>query len=1035
MEQGLSSNLAFCLQQDSKGFMWIGTLSGLNKYNGNEVTVYSPEVSQGSITSSLIFSVYEDSEKRLWIGTDGGGLNRYIPETDSFISYTHDSFEPFSISSNQVYSIMEDSEGTLWIGTDGGGINKMLEEGKFLSFRKSGQPGTGLKSDTVRTLYEASSGIILAGTERGGLSVIRKGERGRIIIKSYTKNKNSSSIPSNTVRSIIEDSENNIWIGLQNGGIARFVPEKGIFIPLVIPFFENQESVSVRALYEDGNKNLWIGTEKEGICIYSLRNRYWKIIKAGNTDRFTLSSNTIRSIYSDRNNLIWIGTRDGGVNLYNPEASKFMTLQEEPQKQGNSGRHQIREIMEDRNRNIWYASDGGGLSVYSRRTGETVNYNHENSGGNLGSDQCYSLAEDSEGIIWIGTDGGGLSSYDPSSGKWLKRYISSVGNTIESNTVWDIYHDRDGNMWIGTEGGGLSFFNRKENIFTTYKYDPKDISSLNGNSVRDVIEDSKGRIWVGTWDGGLNLFDRKTEKFTRFIFDPESDITVSDNSVNLIFEDSEQRIWIGTTGGGLNLFNEREMTFTSYDSEEGLAGSNVLGITEDRNRNLWITTNNGLNMLETSTGSIYTFSREDGLLSNEFTHKAVCSSADGYIYAGGTGGINFFNPDEIETGKKHPEIVMTELSILNRKIGINTLIKGRRILEKSITETDKIILTQNDKLFTFRYSILDFTSPGRNRYYTFLEGHDSEWKFRGSKNSVTFDSLPHGNYTLHVKGKDHIGNETANMLEIDIKILPYFWQTLYFKITAGISLSAAVIALIRRRTMALEKHNRELRKFSTHILEIREEERKKVAREVHDELGQLLTALKIDIFRSEENDKRESMLSLVNMALESVKNLSTRLRPKALDTLSFSEALQWQIVDFQRRTEIKCFSDIEETDTGPDPETATVIFRIFQEALTNIIRHSGADRVQIIFRKIDNNLFLKIMDNGKGIPEDKLLSTSSFGIIGMKERSNMLGAKLKIRSDIKTHGTDIELSIPLDKKVKRKKTSVNKTLYDTLEDR
>ncbi len=216
-------------------------------------------------------------------------------------------------------------------------------------------------------------------------------------------------------------------------------------------------------------------------------------------------------------------------------------------------------------------------------------------------------------------------------------------------------------------GGGLTYFDKKKNSFKTYKYDPKDINSLNGNSIRDILEDSKGRIWIGTWDGGLNLFNRDTENFSRFIFDPESDISVSDNSVNVIFEDSNNRIWIGTTGGGLNIFNEREMTFKTFDSEEGLAGNNVLGITEDENRNLWITTNNGLNLLDPETENIFTFGREDGLLGNEFTHKAICASSDGLIYAGGTEGINYFNPDEIKTGINLPEIVMTDLSILNKK--------------------------------------------------------------------------------------------------------------------------------------------------------------------------------------------------------------------------------------------------------------------------------------------------------------------------------------------------------------------------------
>ncbi|MCD6396809.1 MAG: hypothetical protein J7L71_04670, partial [Spirochaetaceae bacterium] len=349
-------------------------------------------------------------------------------------------------------------------------------------------------------------------------------------------------------------------------------------------------------------------------------------------------------------------------------------------------------------------------------------------------------------------------------------------------------------------------------------------------------------------------------------------------------------------------------------------------------------------------------------------------------------------------------------------------------LNKSITETEKITLTQNENLLTFYFSILDFTAPERNNYYTYIEGYDSDWNFRGNKNSLTLNSLPYGSYKLHVKGTNHTGVEINDNLELEIKILPYFWQTVYFKAIILITAILLLFLIIKRRTLALERHNKELRMFSAHIIEIREEERKKIARDVHDELGQILTALKMEIFRFSDKEKSKTMLSLVNLTLDSVKNLSTRLRPKILDTLSLSEALQWQTVEFQRRTEIKCTVDIEDIEdlediaNNSDKQTITVIFRIYQEILTNIIRHSYADHVHIYFHRDGNKIYLRVKDNGRGIPVGKINSSESFGIIGIRERCSRLKGKLKITSLEK--GTLIEVTIPLENKLSAK--AINK---------
>ncbi len=1010
--------------------MWVGTLSGLNRYDGKRVNVYMPESNQGSITSSVIFSLYEDSNNRLWIGTDGGGLNRYWEKKNIFTSYKHDLDNPSSLSSDKVYAILEDRDGTLWIGTGGGGLNHMIKEGEFFAYRAD-NTSTSLKSDIIRTLYQGPMGTLLIGTEKGGLSVLQLENK---IIKTYTSSDEPGAIPSNTVRAILEDSRGTIWIGMQNGGLAQFDLNEGIFIPFYISGLKEQKGITVRALYEDKKKNLWVGTEKNGIYIYSLTDKDWHVVKNDGYGRTGLSSNTIRSIYADKNGLIWIGTRDGGVNLYNSFSTVFKNIIRNKRNRFYKKPKQPRDIIQSSDGILWYATDGGGLNSYNWKTKEIKNFSKQTSGGGLTTNQCYSLVEDSNGIIWVGTDGGGINLFDPESESWVKNYKTGDGSNLTSDTIWDIFIDSDNNLWVGTEGGGLDLFDRNNEIFISYQYDPKNIYSLSGNSIRDIYEDSKGRLWIGTWDGGLNLYQKEKEAFLRFKFDPESDSSMSDNSVNVIYEDSKRRLWIGTTGGGLNLLDNDGYSFHSFSEEDGLAGDDILGITEDNNKNLWITTDNGLNLYLEQTGKFYTFSREDGLLNNEFTHKSLCSTSEGTIFVGGVEGINYFDPDlayNIIKQKNNAKAIFTDFYILNNKVPIGKQFNGREILQNSIINTHSITLSQNEQFLTFYFAILDYVAPERNMYYTYLDGYDKNWSFRGNNNFITFDSLPYGNYKLQIKGTNHLGVEVPGVTELEITILPHFWQTIYFKLISVLFLLILVSFYIRQRTKALEKHNKELRMFSTHIVEVREEERKRVARDVHDELGQILTALKMEIFRFSEKEKTKSMLALVNLALESVKTLSTRIRPKALDTLSLSEALNWQTVEFQRRTDYSCTVEIEDIEDDFDKQTGTVVFRIYQEILTNIIRHSKADHVFIHFYKNGNVLCLQVRDNGKGIPPGKINSSESFGIIGMKERCNMLGGKLKILS--RANGTSVELTIPIKNGREAESGSVTNTRNDIRE--
>ena len=216
----------------------------------------------------------------------------------------------------------------------------------------------------------------------------------------------------------------------------------------------------------------------------------------------------------------------------------------------------------------------------------------------------------------------------------------------------------------------------------------------------------------------------------------------------------------------------------------------------------------------------------------------------------------------------------------------------------------------------------------------------------------------------------------------------------------------------------------QLRNLSEHLQSIREEERTNIAREIHDELGQALTALKIDISMIGNKlypdhkplvEKTASMMERIDDTIQVVKKICTELRPTVLDHFGLSAAIEWQAEDFQKRTGINCEVSFHPEDIVLDQDISIVIFRIFQEALTNIMRHADATEVKASLKAKDGMITLEVIDNGKGITEEEITNSSSFGLLGIRERVNFLGGNVTI-SGISNKGTAIKVNIPFKKK-------------------
>lgn len=1060
--EGLSSDSVFCMLQDRNGFVWLGTFAGLDRYDGSKVVSYRPVPGDsGSLSASLVFDLHQGAKGDIWVATDGGGLNRYFHATDSFEHFRHDPDLPDSLGSDRVFAVVDDKEGYIWIGLGGAGLDRLEAGAKtFKHYRSSPEPAktqnglpaeseqSGLPSDIVRVLLCDSKGRLWVGTADG--LALRNPETDRFeVIPGMPRG--------TTVRSLHESSDGQIWVGTERMGLYVYGPSKELHVfqhPGLDP------AASIRSLCQDESGKLWIGTEDQGIVVLGSRivvpellpaqafshnatkspspplprnktqsdNKIMYCIRDRN-DPESLPSNNVRAILLDRSGLIWVATRGGGVGIYNPASSAILRLPSSSLPGVEDT--EIRQIIEDRSGRTWIATDGEGLHVLDPHRRLAIAYrNDPRDPSSLPGNRVISLVEDGSGYIWVGTDGEGLARLNPATGRFHRyQSLKDRPGSLGGNVVWALLLDSSGFLWVGLEGAGLDRYDPHSDSFIHYKPKSGASDTLQGFSVRALLEDSRGRFWVGTWDGGLSLLDRETGIIKPIMRNPAASDSLADASVNCLFEDSRHRIWIGTGGGGLDrLVEDKDGTFRFIHlrEEDGLASNDIVGVLEDTLRRIWIVTARGLTRYDGPETRPESWAFSDGL-QKRYVQNAYCKTSDGRFWLGGGDGLDIINPAELRHNPGAPPVVIADINVIGSRSG-TPLDSSRRVRSLRTALADgTVVLYPGDSALVVDFAVLDYTDPQRNRYAFSLQSGRSRWTDLGSSNRAVLTGLAPGEHILRVRGADSGGVWNQEGASLVIKVLPPAWRKPWFLGLVSSLLIIVAVFMVRQRTHALERRARELGELSMHIQDAREEERRAAARDVHDELGQLLTAIKLDLHwlsRHPQEVGRQGRLgeslTLVDDAIASVKRISTRLRPKALDTLSLSEALAWQLDEFMHRTGIECHARIQPAPDGVEPSIGTTLFRIFQEILTNVARHAKASSVHVDFSISENELRLLVEDDGVGINVRDAESATSLGLLGMRERVRYAGGSFSIQK-AQSKGTIIEVTLPLQNPAARSK--------------
>ena len=834
-EAGLSNSTIETIYQDSRGFIWIGTRDGLNRYDGKQMLVFKNDPNdKNSISDSYITCIYEDKNKMLWIGTLNG-LDKFDQMTNTFTSYKHNPQNPKSISSNHISSIcdIETLDATslqLWIGTVGGGINvfdKKLES--FMAIKSNSFPSNGLVSNDINTIFQDKQQNIWVGTESG--------------VQSFNKTTNTFEqvllpIP---IKTFNEDKNGNLLIGASEGGIILYNPLLKTFKPYV----HNstiQNSISsnlVRSILVTKNGTIWTGTINGGLDLFDTKTGKFYNYQNTPEDPFSISQRTVSALFEDNQGNIWVGTHRGGINLYMPKTEKF-ALYRQSSSENSLSYNDVKAFCEDKFGKIWIGTDGGGLNLFDplKNTFKHYKYNALNP-NTIGSNEVLDITEDSEGNIWVGTWGGGLCLYNRGSDNFTRYHMSgelsvvsgqkkrttdNLPLTPQTSFIQKIYEDKQKNLWIATYYGGLNLFDRESKAFNRV-LQGKNNSILKGNNIVSLNEDASQNLWIGTDDGGLNCLSKGESQYAPTgIFTHYFDNEEKKPDIRVIFSDSKGRLWVGQKG--LYLFdtakNSFELIALSFEPSQNnsrltahssqLKADFIKGIVEDSAGNLWLSTSQGIIQFNPQTHDVRRYNTADGLQGQEFEANAFLKTKKGEIYFGGVNGFNIFYPNRINTNDYIPPVYITDFEIDGKKSELMKELRNEGMKNEKIDSSflhsfiPSLFLDYTQSTFSFSFAALNYTASENNQYAYKLENWNKDWIYIGNDNKATFTHVSPGTYTLRIKASNNDGLWNENGCTIHILITPPFWQTWWFLTLAFLSVvSAAGFLILFKRNLELQK--------------------------------------------------------------------------------------------------------------------------------------------------------------------------------------------------------------------------------------
>ncbi len=788
---GLSQQSINCMIQDSDGFLWIGTWTGLILYDGYTTTVFqSNSSSTSALRSNKITTLFEDRDGYIWVGTMMGGIYKYDKSTHTFTSYQYNPMDGNSLSSNNVWSIVQDSQGKLWIGTENGLNHFDPQTGIAVRFYADPQDSNSQIFNFVTSLYIDHSSNLWVGTERGVSKLDLTDPQMHFERYYYAGDEESAELHNYVykITSYFDEEDNEIISWSTKKGLKVLEGNR-------ISNYQMEEREAgfnfFRTLYtyQNSGNYLLLGSEM-GMSIFDPKRKAF-IRFFGNFDKqVNLSHNTVTAVFIDKTGVLWIGTKKGinKFDTYNKNFDLYLTDSFDPTKSIITG------IEQSTSGNLWVSTMGGGLYHFNPLT-QTLEegasrfkrYKLKTAVEDDFAAFVQKLYTDSKGNIWIGSAGSGVYMFNE---KNIQRRSSSIidfknfrmgegdqRQYLSDNYIMAFWESKDGGIWVGTWSGGINKIMPDGQIV---RYQQEAFTQV---PIVALYEDNSGFLWIGTRGKGLLKASLKDNAIIEWqTYTSQTSMSISNDFINVIYEDNKGRVWIGTEGG-LDYFDRRRNAFKTVEIKDRESPDVVVSLLQDEDGNIWYAHWNGITVLDTNDENykvINDFDIKDRIQGGFFYNGVSLKDSRGNLYFGGANGFNILYPDKINTNPFQPTIRLRDFRIFNDPIHINTRYHGRPILKKPLSQTEAISLKHFENSLSLEFSALHYSAPEKNKYAYRLKGFEENWKYTdANRRYANYTNLPFGDYVFEVKASNGDGVWTNEVRKLIIHIAPPWYRTWY----------------------------------------------------------------------------------------------------------------------------------------------------------------------------------------------------------------------------------------------------------------
>ena len=969
VSDGLSNNSVNTICKDRDGFMWFGTTTGLNRYDGYTFKIYQhAENDPGSLSDNYITDIVEMPDGRFWVNT-GRGYVLFDKEQDCFITDVTGFMKNLE-SGGVPEQVFVDREGNTCLSVAGEGCYRYKEGGKrlFFSYVEHSLPEHG-----VTQIAECSDGLLLIYNT--GLLVCL--DRATLAIK-WKSDEIKKYIPAGkTIEfSLFVDRDNCIWAYSLMGIWAYDCGTKSWRTDLTA-IWSSRPDVIIHAVAQDIEGRIWVGKDYDGIDVLEKETGKVTSLVAHDDNGRSLPHNTIYDLYADRDGIMWVGTYKKGVSYYSESIFKFNMYEW----------GDITCIEQADENRLWLGTNDHGILLWNRSTGKAEPF-WRDAEGQL-PNPVVSMLKSKDGKLWVGTFNGGLYCMD---GSRVRFYKEGVGDALASNNVWALVEDDKGRIWIASLGGGLQCLEPVSGTFETYT---SSNSALLENNVTSLCWVDNNTLFFGTANQGVGMMDMRTREIKK-IQGQSGNVKLSNDAVNHVYKDSRGLVCIATREG-LNVYDTRRHVFLDLSPVAEAKGNFIAAITEDQERNMWVSTSRKVIRVTVASdgkgGYLFdsrAYNSEDGLQNCDFNQRSIKTLHNGIIAIGGLYGVNVFAPDHIRYNKMLPNVMFTGLSLFDEAVKVGQSYGGRVLIEKDLNDVENVEFDYKQNIFSVSFASDNYNLPEKTQYMYKLEGFNNDWlTLPLGVHNVTFTNLAPGKYVLRVKAINSDGYVGIKEATLGIVVNPPFWMSWWAYLLYAVGL-VIVLFLARYRMLKREREKFHLQQIENEVAKNEEINNMKfrfftnVSHELRTPLTLIISPL--EGMLKETTDELQStrlqlmyrnaqrLLHLVNQLLDFRKGeMSThQLSLSEGDIISYVHSVcnSFLLMADKKHIQFSFFSGIDTFSMAFD---ADKVGKIVMNLLSNAFKFTPeGGRVTVMIEHVAGTpdiLEIKIADTGIGISD------------------------------------------------------------------